>query len=80
MSYFSGDVPWIHVQRHMVVQKQRPYFHNLHYLMAEIIKELKRVREWDANTPISTERATRLYDIAKHTVPTASKSGRMLTW
>ena len=80
MSYVSGDVPWIHVQRHMVVQKQRPYFHNLHYLMAEIIKELKRMREWDGNTPISTERAARLYEMAKHTVPTTSKSGRMLTW
>ena len=80
MSYVSGDVPWIHVQRHMVMQKQKLYFHNLHYLMADIIKELKRVRECDGNTPIPTERATRLYDMAKHGVPTTSKIGRMLTW
>lgn len=44
------------------------------------MKELKRVREGGGTTPIFTERAARLYDMAKHTVLTVSMTDRMLTW
>jgi len=79
-NYVTGGLPWIYVQRHMVVQEQRPYARNLQYLMSDMVEELKQLKEWDGRAPVSTERAAKLFDLAKHTIGTVSKRGRKLAW